>query len=454
MTTAYLRSDLWAKSCIYQAEGHLKDPEAVVHVLARVHFVRAAVTGAITTVIYALATAILLVPHVLATLGSGYGNLCLCRKIRLAFYLAEGRLEGSVAATAVALFSLVWTGCSVWVSDTLNARLDANWTSFKQNLATQIHQHVADVKEKRLASVNPDEVYLPYGAGSQPYYVILADELEQRMLAHCNSFSLGNVVEGKYERYETAMNEIDRFMSRRSYELYQLPLTFPEIGPWRIQQAANLKSKALGFLSQQADREASRRQATYPNKFNKADFYRNVAGFKEAIQGELEAHIAQIRAKQTDLADRWRDGVAVHTRQQKQLQGQLTSLQNTAANAQWWRDRLSLMPDFILEFLENRASTAQAEANGIAGQLAQVNSRRAAAIHSIAYGIFLDFNNKVFKLEHSFNSLVDAGGRIQKRVSYLARPAWYSSIWRTVSPALSWFPSWQKSLENALDPDV
>lgn len=454
MTTAYLRSDLWAKQCIYQAEAHTKNPQALVHVFARVHFVHAVVIGAITTVIYALATAILLTPHVLASFGSRYLDLCLCRKIRLAFYLAEGRLEGSAATTAVALFSLIWTGCSNWVKEVLNARLDANWAAYKHNLAYQIRQSVADCKAQRLASVTPDEVYCPYGAGSQPYLVILADELEKRMLDHCNAFSLGTVTEGKFERYETALNEIDRFVSARSDDLWKLPLTLADIGPWRMRGMAKLKSRALGFLTKQADRVAAREQRRHATKFDSTAFYQNVAEFSQEIKTDLETQIENMKLQQELLTEKWKAEVTIYSKEQKKLRAQVLSLQKTAAKAEWWADRFSFMPQFILDYLTDRATDAHAQAQAVGSQLAGINGVRAAAVQAIANGIFLDFHNNVFHYEHTFNGLVDANGRILKKVAYLARPVWYTRIWRTVSPTFSWLPSVQKRLEDLFDPDL
>lgn len=451
--TAYLRSDIWVKTCIYQAEGRIHDPRAFQRLRARFDFGCAVVIGTLQTAVYTIAIAILFVPHVFVCIGTRYSDLCLCRKIRKLFYLSMGRWEGAFIATFVALVSIFRTHFSTETKNYFNARLEAHWTRYRQNIEARFTRRCQDVAAARLGALPVDEVYRPYGDGGKSYFELLLAETQQKVIKHCNSFKLGAVVEGKYERYEAVTMEIDRYVNRHSKKIWELPLTLRDVAIWRIKEAGKLQIRALDFLMEQANHEAERRLTEMPRKFNVQAFRKGIAEFRQQICADMTARITQLQEQQKMIESIWKAHVDRYRNMQKQLQAQSDSLARKEQNARWWAS-LTFLPNFILEYFENRQLDAMKERMQVMGQLNGVNGQRANAVRYIARGAFLDLTSHYMKMESTFNGLVRGNGKIFSQIDYLARPTWMARLWRRVSPALRFTPSWQKGLEDIFDPDV
>lgn len=450
---AYLRSDIWVKTCIYQAEGRIHDPRASARLRARFDFGRAVVIGTIQTVVYTLAIAILFVPHVLACIGTRYSDLCLYRKVRQRFHLSTGRWEGAFVATFVALVSIFRTQFSTEAKNYFNALLEAHWTRYRQNIQARFTKRCQDVAASRLEDTPVDEVYRPYGNGGKSYFELLLAETQQKVIKHCNSFNLGAVVEGRYERYEAATMEIDRYVNRHSKKIWELPLTLRDAAIWRIKEAGRLQIRALNFLTKQANDEVGRRLTEMPRKFNVQAFRKGIAQFRQQIRADMTARITQLQKQQTIIERTWKMHVDGCRKMQKQLQAQSDRLARKQQNAQWWASR-TFLPKFLIRYVEMRQIDAMRERMQVMGQLNAVNGQRANAVGYIARGAFLNFSSHYMSMEQAFNGLVRGNGKIFRQIDYLARPTWTARLWRQVSPALRLMPSWQKVLEDIFDPDV
>lgn len=452
--TAYLRHDMWATTYARAGEYGSTSPSQLIRLRARFEFGRAVVMGAASTAIYLIAILILLVPHVLSSMNSRYIEIAAFRKVRKLFYLSIGRFKAAIATSLIASISIFKLDFALSARQYLHKELDRQWDAYKTNLSNRLHQRVIEIKVRRLESSAPDEIFRPKGSKGQAYYSILADDVEKRVKKYCAAFAIGKGPDdGKYERFEKALEEIDLYVNSGCQELSELPVTYQDVATWRFNEAKKLQRRALTFFEEQVGREVNYQKAKHPRKFDTKSYSKKVDAYRRQVKEKLEKHVKDVQAKQGDLLTNWKN-VEKQKGLQTQLQNRVAALDKREANWRWWIQACPFLPQAMLDFFASRADAAAAQRNQIQGQLNQVNQHRAAWVNHIANRIFLDLNSTYFKLEHIHNYLVKERGGVFKTLESLAKPSIATRVWRQVAPLFSLLPSCQVRLENWFDPDV
>lgn len=448
--TVYLGNDLWAKQCISLAETRINATEFTSRLRARVEFGCAVSLGVVAAAVYAVATVLLLVPHLLASGTRNVVDLRLCDWICQQFDLASDRCQRAIVASVVASVSAFSLGFSTSARKYFNERLDRHWAAYKENLAQRMRSHCQQVAAAKVAGVLAEDVYRP--TRGKAFTETLADGIANSMVSYCKAFQLGTDVDHKYERYALARTKLDAMIRQRTYELKYLPVTLVDVGGWRLAEAKKLRGKAMEFFEEEVCAERERCWQLNPAKFPASQFSQKVGELRTRIEERLDRELTEMKQSQLYFTTAWNTQVGDIKQQQSQLQSQVDGYLRSAARAQWCLNTFSaILPDQVQGYLQSYIIPSLDQVQ-VTTRLNAVKAQRIAIVNHVSQGAFLTFSQRYMNFENYFANLVGADGDIQTRLKAIGRPPLSTRVWRSLAPVTKRFPDFYAKMDQLLDP--
>lgn len=463
--SSYLRDDLWARPYISLGEQYASqvEPDSVLKLSTRYQFGKAVAAASAQFLLNVIPTLILGVGCVIAFPLSMVVEARLFGRITHQFHEWNGRMLGSMFGAIIATASMTThTGISQYAEMWLLSRLAQNWGNLRTKLEADLQSRVASVRSSRVSGTVEEERYsISHGGRQQLYFDVLAEEMATKLRKRMETLE-GQMNERGIDettraaRMRSAIRDIHAFVRKKKEQTGSLPMTYVQVGEYRLENAYKLKQKAVKFLDTQAKRIGDIALIGQPNKFDAAGYQQKVASYRERVNGDFDKEILKLQEHVTKLKTVWDERIPQLIANRRESENAISSLM---WQLKWFGWFLASDDESKAQYQKQMAELQLASRQNQALLQQRVSYLRAHEFSDIEWQ-FRRYDN--FFAEHVGargivgGNWVLGGAKIVRELEWYAKPPivarWYRS-W--VSPVVSLGPkALSKFFEDIFDPDV